>query len=138
MGSRSESLAAILSPPVVGGVAAAASTTATAALDLWPSIPDPYQAGVTVRSYGKNRMVTIQADGGDIYVALSSSNAGAIDPTATSSGFTGATQCIRIANGQERSFLLGGSAATRYLLHRTGSGTATLRAWASSPKTAED
>jgi hypothetical protein len=74
--------------------------------------------------------ITLQADGGDVYVlfAASTTLAAALDDTATG---TGATVCAVIQNGTERSYRLR-RGAHKALGYKTATGTAKLRVFISS------
>lgn len=82
----------------------------------------------------RGHFLTLHADGGDVYVAFNSADAGAIDDTAT--GY-GVTICQRIPSGQDRSWRIPGvdspdATAYQWLIHKTASGTAKLRLYISS------
>ena len=101
-------------------------TTASAANDL----------STYLTKYKNGHMLTLHADGGDVYYGLDVGNGGSIDPTARGAG--GATVCQRVPSGQDRTFFIppGSSTPTgnpyRYLLLRTSTGTAVARGYVSS------
>ena len=127
-----------VSPPRVGEILAKASSTTTASLDLKANVTPGATGAEKIIDYWRNRYLSIQADGGAIYAALSGDSADTLDPTNTA-GTTAAPNvaaCILVPDGQTLSLYIPGgeNSLYRYLLHRTASGTATLRVWASSPK----
>lgn len=127
-----------VSPPRVGEILAKASSTATASLDLKANVTPGASGAEKILDYWRGRYLSIQADGAAVYVALSDDSADTLDPTNTA-GTTAApntSACILVPDGGTLSLYIPGgeNALYRYLLHRTASGTATLRVWASSPK----
>lgn len=98
-----------------------ATSTSSARLDL-----------SSLSALGRGHFITLSADGAsgeDIYVAFTTSDAGAIDETAA--GF-GVTQCQRITAGSSISGRLPGidspsGAAYTWLIHKAKSGTPKLR-----------
>lgn len=103
-----------------------ATSTASARLDLSP-----------LSALGRGHFITLSADGAsgeDIYVAFTTSDAGAIDETAT--GF-GVTQCQRITAGSSISGRLPGvdspsGSPYTWLIHKAKTGTPKLRICISS------
>lgn len=101
-------------------------TTASAANDL----------STYLTKYKNGHMLTLHADGGDVYYSFDVGAGGSIDTTARGAG--GATVCQRIPSGTDRTVFLppGSSSPTgnpyRYLLLRTATGTAVLRGYVSS------
>jgi hypothetical protein len=102
-------------PPRVGQTFARAVSTTPASLDL-SSYPGYF--------------VTVQADGGSVYVLMGSTQVAAelVDNAAVS----GTGQCIEIPDGQERSWVLGDS--DNFLGFETAASTAVVRVWVSSER----
>ena len=127
-----------LSPPKRGQLLALAVTTSTAWVDL--------TAAVTVDSKSEktfcNRYITLQADGGDVYVALTKAASGALDSTGTSSvdGTTkaptseGTKECVKIPSGTSVEFLMDSETTAYKYLAFIGSASCVLRVWPSSPR----
>jgi hypothetical protein len=105
-------------------------TTASAANDL----------SVYLTKYKNGHMITVHADGGDIYYSFDVTT-GSIDTTARGAG--GVTVCQKIPSGQDRSWFIppGSSTPTgnpyRYLILRTATGTAVARGYVSSLNSGE-
>lgn len=91
--------------------------------------------------YKNGHMLTVHADGGDIYYSFGVANTDSIDTTARGAG--GVTVCQKIPSGQDRSwFTPPGSSVPngnpyRYLILRTASGTAVARGYVSSLNSGE-
>lgn len=126
-------------PPARGAVLVAAVAAATAVnIDLEASANIPTGEK---RGYWLNRYVSIQADGGDLYVQWATTDAGLdADPTAT--GIVDTT-CVKIPADGIADFLLpagtpglpAATADTRaHWLRLYSVAGATARIWASSPK----
>lgn len=133
-------LAASVSMPKRGQLLALAATTTPAFVDL--------TAAITVDSKSErtfcNRYLTLQADGADMYLALSKTATGTIDP-ATASAVDGTSkaptpdvdgeECVLLPSGQSMEILMEGPTTQYpYLTFRTSSSTGTLRVWPSSPQ----
>lgn len=128
--SNIEAQAAGVLPPFAGGIYAASATTTTAHVDLHATIVDPLTKESSP-NYLTGRYLSVQADGGDLYVALTSGT-DTINPAAAGGNF-GSTNCIKIPQDQRLDLWVPMS-VQRYLAFVTATGTATLRLWASSLK----
>lgn len=84
-----------------------------------------------IASFLTERYVSVQADGANVYFALSPTNDVALVVSGT--GSPGATACVLIPDGQTHTFLYTAE-DYRYLSYITASGTGSIRVWASSPK----
>lgn len=125
-------------PPIRGEVLVAAVAAAGSAdIDLQASANRP---SGSARRYWHNRYVSIQADGGDLYVQFATSSAGAApDPTATG---ISATTAIKIPADGIADFLIPAGTAglpdgeadpREHWLRLYSVAGATARIWASSP-----
>lgn len=124
--SSIENQASNVRPPYKGAIYVATATTTTGYV-IFSSGQDPV-TGETV-DYFQNRYVTLQADGGDIYIALGE-DTNAISPTAAAGDFD-AANCIKIPQDQRLDLWIPkGTFST--LCFITATGTATLRMWPSS------
>jgi hypothetical protein len=126
-------------PPVRGEVLAVAVAAAGSAdVDLQDSANRPASSD---RLYWQNRYVSIQADGGDLYVQFATSGAGlAPDPTVTG---IAATTCVKIPADGVADFLIpagtpglpsGATDPRGHWLRFYSVAGATARIWASSPR----
>ncbi len=129
--SNIEAQAAGVFPPFEGGIYVASASTTTAFVDLHAAVSDPFTKA-SIPKYLTDRYLSIQADGGDIYVALTVGTGGSLSPAAAGGNF-GATNCIKIPQDQRLDLWIPVS-PLRYLGFVTANGTATLRLWASSTK----
>lgn len=124
--SRLAALAAQVEPPRAGQVAVVASGTDTAWFDL--------QAEVSGERVWCGRYVDLQAEGADLYVALTKTAALELDPTATGTATAPpADGCMMIAAGGSVTWFLPSETSDwRYLAFCTASGTGKLRLHPSS------
>lgn len=138
MSPRTQHLSTVVQLPRQGRCLAFAATTTTAWVDLKAEVASA--SAVTGRA-GRpwcGCFVAIQADGADVYVALTTGNASPandLDPATNSanSSTPGTEVCMKIPDGQTiHTWIEEGSA--RYLAHRTGSGSGQIRIWPSSRK----
>lgn len=129
--SRIASMAAAIEPPRQGKLACVATGTSTAFWDLQAKIGGEY--------LWCGRFVSLQADGADCYVALTTAAASPgndLDPATTSEADVAESECcVRIPDGQTLTLLIDGETSPwRYLAHRTASGSGLLRFWPSSKR----
>lgn len=134
--------AANIAPPKRGQLLALAATTSTAFVDL--------TAAITVDSKSErtfcNRYLTLQAEGGDVYIALVKTASGDLDATGTSTvdGGTfaptpeGTKECVRIPDGTGVEFLMDSESTPYKYLAYVGSASCLLRVWPSSPREIKD
>lgn len=126
-----EHLASNVSPPRRGEIFVAAATSSTAWIDLHTTVTP--LGGSAIANYLHKRYITVQADGANLYVALSNDATTALDSTAN--GVPGTATCVLIPDGQSQPFVLETvEAEMQYLAFKTASGTGQIRVWASSPK----
>ena len=150
-----------IEPPMNPGILCLSVSTAAATFDVTGMAGSPGNQVVTgdvSQVGGKNvnpigHYVTLQADGGDVYIAFGATTA-SLSAVATTAVTTIANNAlatsntgngvVKIPSGTERAFKLplgsnpsttpwGASSPARYLAFLTASGTATLRIWQSSP-----
>lgn len=114
--------AAYVTMPVATRIAAIAVTDTSAATDISAT----NQLGTYLK--GKGRMVTLMADGNDIYFAAGVTDPAAINDATTTAG--SADRCWLLKDGQPQSFVYNGE---KFWELKCASGeTATLRAYVSS------
>jgi len=130
--SNVEAQAVCVFPPFEGGIYVASASTTTGFVDLHATLNNEPFTKASIPKYLTDRYISIQADGGDIYIALTTGTGGSLSPAAAGGNF-GATNCIKIPQDQRLDLWIPVS-PLRYLGFVTANGTATLRLWASSTK----
>lgn len=136
--SRAQHLSNVVQLPRQGRILALASTTTTAWIDTQAEVS---AAGAVSSRPGKpwcGGFVAIQADGADVYVALTTGNASPandLNPATNSSSAAspGTAICMKIPDGQTVHVWIE-EGSHRYLAHRTASGSGQIRLWPSSRK----
>lgn len=129
MSGSIEQEAANIIAPLVNIAAAAGVPAQVTQMAIAVTTTSTVQDLSGISAIGRGHFITLQADGGDVYIAFNKVNGGTIDNTATGVG-TGI--CQRIPSGQDRTYRLPNvdspnDTAYQYLLHKTSTGTATLR-----------
>lgn len=119
MGSIAELNAANLAPPILGKVAVIATSTSSARTNL-------AAAGQLSTRADDGSLVTLIADGTDVYIAFNNADSGSISESAT----TGATSCWKLEADVPQTFRLAKNYT--WLLHKAASGTPNVRAFTSS------
>lgn len=127
-----------LSPPKRGQLLVLAASTATAWVDLTaPVVVD----GKSEKTFC-NRYLTLQADGGDVFISLTTrfegdlvtSGVSAVDGTTKAPTPDGTKECIRIPNGGSVEFLMDSESTAYKYLAFIASAECVLRVWPSSPR----
>ena len=124
--SSIEAQAANVSPPYKGAIYVATATTTTGFL-IFSGDRDPVTREPV--NFFQDRYISLQADGGDIYIALGN-DTNPISPAAAAGDFNTAN-CIKIPQDQRLDLWIPKSMFST-LCFITATGTATLRIWPSS------
>jgi hypothetical protein len=130
-----ERAAADVALPYRGTIWSDDTSTTDQYFDLDQTVTNPL-TGLSEKKYFRGRYITIQALSADLYLACVDTNSRTITPTAVA-GDLAVANCIVIPAGQSLSFFVphGGQTTNyQYLVHRTASGTGSMRLWASSRK----
>ena len=132
MSNSVEIAAADVALPLRGTIWSDDTSTTDQYFDLDQTVTDPITTVATLEFF-RGRYITVQALSADLYLACVDTNSRTITPTAVA-GDLAVANCIVIPAGQEKSFFVPfkGTTNYRYLVHRTASGTGSVRIWASS------
>jgi hypothetical protein len=118
--------------PRASQIAVQAVTTSAAALDLRTVGPQTAKQDSGPTAIGAtNTYVTLQADGGDVYVAFGATSGAVTGIVPATNAVNGASGCAKVPNGTSIN-VIPENPADVFVGYVTASGTAQLRVWISS------